>query len=530
MMAGDRAYEKWDGGGVYEDTRGYLASILEGSADAIASIDLEGVIRSWNRGAEELLGYRAEEIIGKHYYTIIPEELRWEVEELRKKAIKEGRARAETYRLHKDGRKIPVDLTISPIKDPAGKVVGTSGVMKDLTLRKRLERELKEARDHLKSIIDTIGEEICVIDRDYNIISFNKAFARKRRSWRIAGEKCYKALHGYSYEDFTRLCRSRCPVRKAFKTGKKTVSSHVHRQRDGSIIYHESRALPSKDEEGRVYQVVYIIEDVTDKRRLEEELKRHAKELELKNRELEGFAYSVAHDLKAPLRAVEGFSTALIEDFGDRVDKDGKHYLNRIRANIRKMDALISDLLEYSKIGKTRGKYERVDVSELVRQILEDERERLREKNIRIVVGELPTTYCDRDMIARVFANLINNSIRFSSRSPVIEIGCAEKGGFYEFYVKDNGIGFNMKYKDKIFELFYRLNPEDYDGTGVGLAIVKKIVEGHGVRCGLYQRRAGGVPSTLPYPKEKGEIERDEDGSRGRRGQGEPYRHPTSRG
>jgi PAS domain S-box-containing protein len=458
----------------------YLASIVDSSEDAIVSIDLKGVVRSWNRGAKRMLGYKAREIVGRHFYMIVPEDLRGEVEGKREEALKKGSVRFETQRLHKDGNRIPVDLTISVIKDSEGGIVGTSGVMKDISERMKLEQELAEARGHLRSIIDTIGEEICVIDRDYNIISFNRAFRRRLKfKGKIVGEKCYRVLHGYSYEDFLTFCESRCAVKKAFESGRRVRSVHSHTQEDGSKIYHESQALPSKNREGKVYQVVYIIEDVTERKRLEEELKEHAEQLELKNRELESFAYSVAHDLKAPLRAIEGFSSALLEDCGDKLDESGRHYLDRIRANSQRMDALIGDLLEYSMIGKTPQRYEEVEVSELIKPVIEDVRHRLEEKNVKLVVGEFPTVYCDGGRIAQVFANLIDNSIRFAKENPRIEIGCVEKGDFYEFYVKDNGIGFDMKYKDKIFELFYKLNPGEYGGTGVGLAIVKKIIENH---------------------------------------------------
>jgi PAS domain S-box-containing protein len=487
---------------IFEDVRAHLASLVEGSADAIASIDREGVVRSWNRGAERMLGYRAEEIIGKHYHILVPEELRGEVEEKRREAFEKGSVRFETQRLHKDGRRIPIDLTISVIRDSKGEIVGTSGVMKDISERKKLERELEEAKRHLRSIIDTIGEEICVIDRDYNIISFNRAFRERLKfNGKIVGEKCYRVLHGYSYEDFLKFCESRCAVKKAFETGSRVRSVHSHTREDGSRIYHESQALPSKNQEGEVYQVVYIIEDVTERKRLEEQLKEHAEQLELKNRELESFAYSVAHDLKAPLRAIEGFSGALLEDFGDRLDEAGRHYLNRIRANSQRMDALIEDLLEYSMLGKTPQRYEEVEVSELIKPVIEDVRYRLEEKNAELVMGELPTVYCDGGRIAQVFANLIDNSIRFAKEDLRIEIGCVDKGDFYEFYVKDNGIGFDMKYKDKIFELFYKLNPGEYGGTGVGLAIVKKIVESHGGKVWADSREGRGSTFYFTLPK-----------------------------
>lgn len=158
-----------------KEVEGYLASIVESSADAIMSIDLNGILTSWNKGAEDIFGYRAKEIVGKHYYKIVPKERRKEIEELRKKALKKGYVRNyETYRLHKDGRKIPVNLTISVIKDRDGKIIGTSGIFKDLSEKKKLEQEVKESKDYLQKIIEI--SPICIVttDMEGKILSFNK--------------------------------------------------------------------------------------------------------------------------------------------------------------------------------------------------------------------------------------------------------------------------------------------------------------------------------------------------------------------
>jgi len=324
----------------FEELNSYLSYIVECTQDAITSVDLEGVVKSWNRGAENLLGYRASEILGRHYHIIVPEELRGEIEEKRREALKEACVRFETLRLHKDGSKIPVDLTISVVKDREGRVIGTTGMMKDISERKKLEEELKERTE-----------------------------------------------------------------------------------------------------------------------------------------ELESFAYSVAHDLKTPIRAIQGFSDALVEDYRETLDQTARHYLERITAGTRKMNALIEDLLEYSKLERQPQMYESVELSEVVESVVEDLEV---EKKAELVVGELPTLYCHRTRIAQLFANLIENSLRFTGEKARIEIGCRGRGKFYELYVRDNGVGFNSKYSAKIFELFYRLNPREYGGTGVGLAIVKKIVENHG--------------------------------------------------
>ncbi|MDI6655672.1 MAG: PAS domain-containing protein, partial [Candidatus Hydrothermarchaeota archaeon] len=159
-----------------KEVEGYLASIVESSADAVTSTDLNGILTFWNKGAEDIFGYEAKEIVGEHYYKIVPKELWRETDGLRKKVLKKGYIRNyETYRLHKSGEKIPVNLTISVIKDRDGKIIGTSGVFKDLSEKKKLEQEVKEAKDYLQKIIDI--SPICIISTDLKgkILSFNKS-------------------------------------------------------------------------------------------------------------------------------------------------------------------------------------------------------------------------------------------------------------------------------------------------------------------------------------------------------------------
>jgi two-component system sensor kinase len=222
--------------------------------------------------------------------------------------------------------------------------------------------------------------------------------------------------------------------------------------------------------------------------------------------ELESFAYSVSHDLKAPLRGIDGFSSVLLEDYEDKLDDTGKHYLRRIGASSKNMGVLIDDLLQYSRIGRISYPRKNVNASEIVEQVLKELRYQLDEKNIELVVQEdLPTVYCNKDRIAEVFTNLISNSIKFigDKENPKIEIGCEDKGDHYEFYVRDSGIGFDMKYHDKIFEIFQRLHPpEEYKGTGVGLAIVKKIIERHDGK--IWAESKEGVGSTFYFTIPKG--------------------------
>jgi PAS domain S-box-containing protein len=250
-----------------------LATIANSSADAMMSVDLEGRFEFWNTGAEALFGYKGEEIIGDNFHKFVPTELREEAEVKRRLALKKGSVRFETIRLKKDGTRVPVDMTLTAIPDENGNPTGIAGSIKDLTEKEKVESELRETKNHLESIFDTILEAICVIDRDLRIISFNEAFAQNTNTprGRILGKKCYEVLHGYSDDEYDRVCTEKCIVIKAFESGEPTESVH-HHELDGEIMYHESKALPTKNDDNETGQVVYIINDVTEKKRAEEAL------------------------------------------------------------------------------------------------------------------------------------------------------------------------------------------------------------------------------------------------------------------
>ncbi len=203
-------------------------------------------------------------------------------------------------------------------------------------------------------------------------------------------------------------------------------------------------------------------------------------ELTAVNKELEAFSYSVSHDLRAPLRNIDGFSKIVLEEYGEQLDGMGAHYLNRVRNGAIKMSQLIDDMLSFSRVGRTEIHLKQIDMNRLVNNVLRDYTEVIKEKDVEVKVGELPEVLCDQNMIQQVFSNLISNGIKYSKENGRPKVNIGYDTDLKAFYVKDNGIGFDMQYHDKIFQVFQRLQlPEDYEGTGIGLAIVKRMVERH---------------------------------------------------
>ena len=208
-------------------------------------------------------------------------------------------------------------------------------------------------------------------------------------------------------------------------------------------------------------------------------------ELEAANRELEAFSYSVSHDLRAPLRAVDGFSQAVLEDFGPQLPGEGLRQLQTIRESAQRMGDLIDDLLAFARLSRQPLSKQTVLTGTLVRTTLADLNARQEERPAKIDIGELPSCDGDPALLKQVWVNLLSNALKYTRKREhaVVEIGCAEQAGANVFFVRDNGTGFDMQYADKLFGVFQRLHrAEDYEGTGVGLAIVQRIVHRHGGR------------------------------------------------
>ena len=266
------------------------------------------------------------------------------------------------------------------------------------------------------------------------------------------------------------------------------------------VLYH---ARVYRDESGAVAGVCGVARDVTERNRVEQELsvyRQHLEDLvaertaeiqnsnhklEGVNQELETFAYSVSHDLRAPLRAVDGFSRILLEEYAPQLDAEGQRIVNVIREGTQKMAQMIDDILAFSRAGRQEIAPAAIDMEELARAALKDLEPALAGRNVKLDIKPLPASHGDAPMIQRLWTNLLDNAIKFTRPKPqgVIEVGAQLGKGETIYYVKDNGVGFDMQYADKLFGVFQRLHGQDeFPGTGIGLAIVKRIVARHGGR------------------------------------------------
>jgi signal transduction histidine kinase len=229
----------------------------------------------------------------------------------------------------------------------------------------------------------------------------------------------------------------------------------------------------------------FLGREIARRARAEQAIVSHAARLEAANKELESFSYSVSHDLRSPLRAIDGFSRIVEEDYGDRLDDEGKRLLRVIRENGVRMGQLIDDLLQFSRLGRKPINSVPLDMNALAAEAYEEARTAAPEKEPHIVLHSLPAASGDRGLIKQVWANLLENAIKYSStrEKPVIEVSGEKKGKEVHYRVRDNGVGFDMAYAHKLFSVFQRLHAStEFSGTGVGLAIVHRIVTRHGGR------------------------------------------------
>lgn len=286
-------------------------------------------------------------------------------------------------------------------------------------------------------------------------------------------------------------------------------------KKDGSILYWLDSGTGLWDEEGKAYKMIGAVSDITERKQAEEEIRQlnanleqrvieRTAQLEAANKELEAFSYSVSHDLRAPLRAIDGFSGIVLEDYSEKLDEEGKRFLNIICDNTQKMGQLIDDLLAFSRIGRQEIKIAEVEMDKLAKSVFEELKTTVSDRTFNLNIKPFPPAYVDRAMIRQVFANLLSNAVKFTrpKERAVIEVDGRSEGDENIYLIRDNGVGFDMQYVNKLFGVFQRLHSaEEFEGTGVGLAIVQRIIHRHGGRVWAEGKMGEGATFYFTLPK-----------------------------
>lgn len=488
---------------INRDSLSRLAAIVQSSDDAIIGKTLEGIITSWNDSAVNIFGYTSEEMIGCPITKLIPPD-RFEEEPEIIFRIKKGQRveHFETQRITKDGKFVDIALTISPIKDFHGTVIGASEIAHDVTRQKIVEKLKTESEDKFRLLAESIPQFIWTCDSSGNFNYFNETTLDYvgLSLETILQEGWLKVIHPEEKE-FNQI-----KWREAVKTGNDFFIDHRLRRSDGEYRWYLSRATSQKDDEGKVVMWVGTSSDIHEYRLFTEELEtqvqQRTKELSLlnadlvkSNSELAQFAYVASHDLQEPLRKIQTFATRIIQKEKENLSPNGIDYFDRMQSAANRMQILIEDLLTYSRINTAEKVYDLTDLNLIVQEVKIELDQIIQEKKAVIKSDSLPMIKIIPFQFRQLFTNLISNSLKFSRDgvTPEISIGIdiiigdkinfkeADKfKNYYSLSFADNGIGFEPQFKTRIFELFQRLHGKsEYSGTGIGLAICKKIAENH---------------------------------------------------
>jgi PAS domain S-box-containing protein len=543
-----------------EEVRFRLAAVVESSDDAILSMSLDAIVTTWNKGAQEMFGYAPEEIIGRSVTLLIPPERENEEPQILARIVRGERVdHYETVRMHKDGKRLHVSLSVSPIHDAEGRIVGVSKISRDMTARKAVEERLQnETRD--LELLNSIGTAIAsklelqalvqtatnaatqLTGAKYGAFLFHPLHERRDdlltqtlsessaaafesfglpRDARIiqrtfGGEKVVRSV------DLTKdaqdgVTDTQSPLRSYLAVPVVSRSGEVigglffgHPAPDIFTERAERLALGVAAQAGvaidnaRLYDAAQ--REISERARVEQQLRnaqealsRHTEDLEkqVEQRtaslretigELEAFSYSISHDLRAPLRAMHGYADALLEDYRSSLDDEAVHYLERIQRGASRLDLLVQDVLAYSKVAKGKVHLDEIDLEHLIREVAQNYPQLAAAKLDLQIRGPLPKVLGHEAYLVQSVANLLGNAIKFvrSDVRPKVIVYAEPDGPLARIWFEDNGIGIPAEHYSSIFQIFGRVHPEKkYEGTGIGLAVVKKAIERLGGKVGV---------------------------------------------
>lgn len=466
-----------------------LAGVIGSAMDAIISINDKQRIVLFNAAAERMFLYPTEDAIGKPLDQFIPERFRaghkGHIQNFDKTNVtKRGMgAMGALYGLRADGEEFPIEASISQIESDGQKLFTV--ILRDVSERKRSEEALKEQA----RILDLAP----VLIRDLN---------GRILFWNTGSEQMYGWKAGEALEKTTdSLLKTEYP--RAVEEIKARVLAHghwegelIHTTKDGRRIVVASHWVLHREEQGKPKAILEVNNDVTERKQAEREVRRLNEELEQRvadrtaqlqtvNKELEAFSYSVSHDLRAPLRHINGFSQALLEDYSDKLDEGGRTHLREVRNASQEMAQLIDDVLQLARVTRSEMRREEVNLSELARSVVADLKKRNGRPDVTVNIQDGLTTRGDKRLLRIALTNLLGNAWKFTSKQEKAEItfGSEQKNGEVFYFVRDNGAGFEMAYANKLFGAFQRLHTAgEFEGTGIGLATVQRIVHRHGGR------------------------------------------------
>ncbi len=484
--------------------------VVEASPTGIVMVDRRGNIALVNSQLEKMFGYSRSELVEKSIETLLPERHRDLHIQNRNGFLTNPQARVmgvgrDLHGLRKDGTEFPVEIGLSPIELSEGTMV--LGSVVDITTRKQAEDALRKSENRFRTTLDCMMEGCQIIGFDWRYLYVNEVAATQGKSTKeqLLGRTILEVYPGIENTEF-------------FASLKRSMTDRIRHRMvnefrfpDGSTGWFQLSLEP-------VPEGTFILsEDITKQRQMDEELKRYRErledlvkertaQLELANKELEAFSYSVSHDLRSPLRHIDGFSELLQKTASERLDEKGRRYLSIISDSVKKMGTLIDELLVFSRMGRTEMRSSHVNMEVLVKEALIELQNEVNGRNITWTIGRFPEVVGDPSMLRLVFVNLLSNAIKYTRTrtQPRVEVGHLSDPNEHVFFVRDNGVGFDERYTDKLFGVFQRLHADtEFEGTGIGLANVRRIVNRHGGRTWAESKIDGGATFFFSLPLDR---------------------------
>ncbi|MEA3488075.1 MAG: PAS domain S-box protein, partial [Euryarchaeota archaeon] len=461
------------------ETRDYLNNIIESSADTITVVDMEGTVLDWNKGGEGVMGYCAEEVIGtqNRNFFVDPTEADRIMEQVQKKGV------IKNYRttvVRKGGKIIHVSLSAALLKDKNGIPVGTVRVSRDVTLEVELEKRVKEERDNLNLIFESMVDGVYAVFEDYRVECMNKVLRDDFGDH--VGDICYEVFHGRTEP---------CPMCKLSEVlAGKTVRWEWHSRKMNRI--YDLIETPVKNIDGSISKLT-IFRDITKRKKAEEEIQNLNRELGLKVVDLEAvtrmkteFLSITSHELRTPLTPMKAQLQMLEEGYKGGLTGKQRESVELILRNLTRLDNLIKDILDISRIemGRIQLRFEAMSINEVVKEAMIMQESFAKEKEMNIVtdLAELPPIVGDSERLRQVIGNLINNAIKFSDNGSEVLIGCKREGDNVLLSITDYGLGISEEDKEKLFKPFSQIDSSmgrKRGGSGLGLAIAKGIIQAH---------------------------------------------------
>ncbi len=464
--------------------------LLESAPDAIVIVNEQGHIVLTNAQTEKLFGYPRQELLDQPVEILVPHRFHGEHAGHRTAYAQSPRPRAmgadlELYGRRKDGTEFPVEISLSPLETGEGKLI--SSAIRDVSDRRQAAEALKASEERLQLALEAaqlgVWDLDLINDRAFRSLRHDQIFGYDSLQPEWGVQIALKHIVPEDREQF------QSNFAQALVTNSFSAEFRVSGVQDHAIRWAFAQGRVYRDENGKPVRMMGVVSDTTARKEAEQEVERHRRELARSNadlgaanQELEAFSYSVSHDLRAPLRHIDGFARILKEEHAAELSEEAQRYLDRVLHGANHMGHLVDDLLNLAKIGRRDLVRQKTKLDLLVREALAD-LPGTENRSVEWRVEPLPEVDCDPGLLKLVFNNLLGNALKFTrSRQPaVVEIGTSDSAGLTTIFVRDNGVGFDPKYADKLFGVFQRLHrQEDFEGTGVGLATVQRIIRKHG--------------------------------------------------